>query len=88
MTNFVYMRKNFTDAQKLSGRQCRYANEVFGTLIGKTYMRKTSSVADMAIWAKNKLQKLEDALIKQMLTADDLADRGDWGELGELSELD
>ena len=33
------------------------------------------------------LQNLEDALVKQMLTADDLADRGDWGELGELSEL-
>ena len=35
----------------------------------------------------NKLPKLEDALVEQMLTAADLADRGDWGELGELSEL-
>ena len=42
----------------------------------------------------NKLQKLEDTPIEQMLTAADLADRGDrvelkeLGELGELGELD
>ena len=36
----------------------------------------------------NKLQKLEDALIEQMLIAADLADRGDRGELGELGEFD
>ena len=32
MANFVKTRKNFPDAQKLSGRQCRRADEVFGTL--------------------------------------------------------
>ena len=32
MTNFVYTRKNFPDVQKLSGRQCRHADEVFWTL--------------------------------------------------------
>ena len=32
MANFVNTRKNFPDAQKLSGRQCRRADEVFGTL--------------------------------------------------------
>ena len=32
MGNFVNTRKNFPDAQKLSGRQCRRADEVFGTL--------------------------------------------------------
>ena len=33
MGNFVNTRKNFPDAQKLSGRQCRRADEVFGTLL-------------------------------------------------------
>ena len=33
MGNFVNTRKNFPDAQKLSGRQCRHADEVFGTLL-------------------------------------------------------
>ena len=32
MSNFVDMRKNFPDAQQLSGRRCRRADEVFGTL--------------------------------------------------------
>ena len=32
MATFVYTRKNFPDAQKLSGLQCRRADEVFGTL--------------------------------------------------------
>ena len=32
MANFVNTRNNFPDAQKLSGRQCRRADEVFGTL--------------------------------------------------------
>ena len=32
----------------------------------------------------NKLQKLEDALIKHMLTADDLADRGDLADMGDI----
>ena len=31
-------------------------------------------------WKNNKLQKLEDALVEQMLTAADLADRGDRGD--------
>ena len=35
----------------------------------------------------NKLQKLEDALIEQMLTSTDLTDRGDLDELGELGEM-
>ena len=33
MGNFVNTRKNFPVAQKLSSRQCRSADEVFGTLI-------------------------------------------------------
>ena len=33
---------------------------------------------------KNKLQKLEDALIKHMLTADDLIDRGDMGDSSDM----
>ena len=33
MDNFVNTRKNFPDAQKLSGRHCRRADEVFGTLV-------------------------------------------------------
>ena len=33
---------------------------------------------------RNKLQKLEDALIKHMLTADDLADRGDLADMGDI----
>jgi len=32
MGNFVNTRKNFPDAQKLSGWQCQRANDVFGTL--------------------------------------------------------
>ena len=46
-----------------------------------------------AIKLKNKLQKLEDALVKQMLTAADRAgqaqqdDRGDLAEVAELAEL-
>ena len=32
MVNFVNMRKNFPDEQKLSAQQCRHADEVFGTL--------------------------------------------------------
>ena len=32
----------------------------------------------------NKLQKLEDALIKHMLNAADLADRGDMGDRGNM----
>ena len=32
MTNIVYTRKNFPDAHKLSCRQCRHADKVFGTL--------------------------------------------------------
>jgi len=32
MGNFVNSRKNFPDAQKLSGWQCQRANDVFGTL--------------------------------------------------------
>ena len=33
MVNFVNTHKNFMDAQKLSGRKCRHAEEVFGTLL-------------------------------------------------------
>ena len=35
----------------------------------------------------NKLQKLEDALIEQMLTTPDLADRGDRGDQGDHGDL-
>ena len=37
MAYFVYTRKNFPDAQKLSGLQCRHADEVFGTLMLPQY---------------------------------------------------
>ena len=33
LVNFVNTRKNFPDAQKLSGRQCRRADDVFRTLV-------------------------------------------------------
>ena len=33
MDNFVNTRKNFPDSQQLSGRHCRRADEVFGTLV-------------------------------------------------------
>ena len=38
IANFVYMRKNFPDVQKLSGRQCRRADVVFGTLGGSSHV--------------------------------------------------
>ena len=34
----------------------------------------------------NKLQKLEDALLKHMLTAADLADRGDMHDMVDLGD--
>ena len=37
--------------------------------------------------SKNKLQKREDALIKHMLTAADLADRDDTGDRGDMGDL-
>ena len=36
---------------------------------------------------KNKLQKLEDALLKHMLTAADLADRGDMDDRGDRGDM-
>ena len=35
----------------------------------------------------NKLQKLEDALLKHMLTAADLAGRGDMDDMGEMGDM-
>ena len=36
----------------------------------------------------NKLQKLEDALLKHMLTAADLADRVTWpGDMGDMCDM-
>ena len=44
--NFVYMRKNFPDTQKLSGRQCRRADGVFLPLA-------TCYPSDDCIWRNN-----------------------------------
>ena len=35
----------------------------------------------------NKLQKLEDALIKHMLTAADMGDRGDMGDMSDRGDM-
>ncbi len=40
----------------------------------------------LRIGLKNKLQKLEDALIKHMLTAADLADRGDMDDMVDMGD--
>ena len=51
MDNFVNTRKNFPDAQKLSGRHCRRADEVFGTLTN-------SDKYSVLLWAVLSLQEL------------------------------
>ena len=41
----------------------------------------------MIVLKKNKLQKLEDALVKQMLTAADRADKAEWDDRTDLAEV-
>ena len=48
MGNFVNMRKKILDAQKLSGRQCRRADEVFGTLAHSGVAKKGDKAKEAA----------------------------------------
>ena len=51
MANFVNTRKNFPDAQKLSGRQCRHADGIFLPLYEAKQIWRTGVVSAGTITA-------------------------------------